>query len=191
MNILLHGFRATGKTTIAKALRKQLPDYQLIELDQLIIQQSGQSISQLTQDGTSWTPFRKLESQLFCNHIKPSSSPSIISTGGGTCVNDVTMPNSSQTFGQHNLSCLREHQAHNVSIILTANEADITSRLLKDQDVDRPAFSTSTHNQETYLHEQLTTLQQRQPLYNQISDHHFNTSKQSIESIVTSILNLL
>ena len=69
-----------GKSTVAKAWVKALPDYTLIDIDTEIENLMGMSISQIF-DRLGENEFRRIESAVI-NDIEPNESL-IISTGGG------------------------------------------------------------------------------------------------------------
>lgn len=79
--IILVGYMAVGKTTIAHLL-SQKTDFKTVDLDNLIEQKSGLSIDEIfKQKGELY--FRKIEHKLF-KEILESDQNIIISTGGGT-----------------------------------------------------------------------------------------------------------
>ena len=59
-SIFLIGFRASGKTSLGKALAKKISG-DFIDMDDLIEQKAGETIDELTYGGTAWKEFRKLE----------------------------------------------------------------------------------------------------------------------------------
>jgi shikimate kinase len=79
--IILVGYMAVGKTTIAQLL-SQKTDLQWIDLDKLIENETNLNISEIfDQKGEIY--FRKLEHTLFKKSVE-SDTNLIISTGGGT-----------------------------------------------------------------------------------------------------------
>ena len=78
-NIFLIGFMGSGKSTIAKQLKKEL-DMELVEMDQRIVDEQGMSINDIfAQKGEE--AFRDIESQLVVD--LGNQEASIISCGGG------------------------------------------------------------------------------------------------------------
>ena len=78
-NIFLIGFMGTGKSTVAKALKKET-GAEIIEMDQLIAQRENQSISQIFEEkGEAY--FRNLETELLTE--LQSGEKYIVSCGGG------------------------------------------------------------------------------------------------------------
>ena len=81
-NIVLIGFMGAGKSTIARALQREL-GFPLIEMDERIVKEQGMSINDIfAQYGEDH--FRDIESQLIVDIGK--EEPSIVSCGGGVVV---------------------------------------------------------------------------------------------------------
>lgn len=78
-NIVLIGFMASGKSTIAKELSKKL-DFFLIDTDEVIEKSTGEKIS-LIFENKGEKHFRELEKKLFKSIKKIDGF--VISTGGG------------------------------------------------------------------------------------------------------------
>lgn len=79
--IVLVGYMAVGKTTIAKLLSEKI-NFRAVDLDDLIEKKVGLSIKEIfNQKGEIY--FRKIEHQIFKDIIQSDESL-IISTGGGT-----------------------------------------------------------------------------------------------------------
>jgi shikimate kinase len=78
--IIIIGFMAAGKTTVAAALAERL-GYGLIDLDQFIEQREGRSIQAII-DEEGEKAFREIESEALGDALK-TGSPCIIALGGG------------------------------------------------------------------------------------------------------------
>ncbi|BDR57107.1 shikimate kinase [Xylocopilactobacillus apis] len=79
MKAILIGFMGSGKTTVGQLLAEQLKTKH-IDLDNLIVEEAGESISEIfAKHGEAY--FRKLEQQILSKALK---LPGILSTGGGT-----------------------------------------------------------------------------------------------------------
>ena len=80
-NIVLIGFMGGGKTTVGRELHQRL-GYPLVDMDQVIEQRAGKSISAIFEEDGE-TTFRDLETALL-KELGLSVEPrQIISTGGG------------------------------------------------------------------------------------------------------------
>ena len=82
--IILTGFRATGKSAVAKYLADLL-DYRLIDTDQELAAQLGCSIARYVEQN-GWQKFRKFEQQLL--ERLAAMRRAVISTGGGAVLHE-------------------------------------------------------------------------------------------------------
>lgn len=85
MNIALIGMMGSGKTTIAKQLSLLLPNYNLVDIDSLIVQSESCSINEIFEKRGE-AEFRKIESKILFDILKNDNQ--IISTGGGVIKSD-------------------------------------------------------------------------------------------------------
>lgn len=79
--LILCGYMGSGKTTIARLLAKST-GLTYIDLDEVIEQKTGKTISQLFEEGGE-IKFRKLEHQCL-NEVVNGSGGFVLSLGGGT-----------------------------------------------------------------------------------------------------------
>ena len=79
MNIVLTGYRGTGKSAVARLLAKKL-GWQSLSLDAMIVQQQGCTITEIV-DARGWTYFRDAEST--CIAGLAGHDRKIVDTGGG------------------------------------------------------------------------------------------------------------
>lgn len=84
-NIVLIGFMASGKSTVAKKISKEL-DFFMLDTDEVIEKSVGEKIS-LIFENKGEKHFRELEKKLFKSIKKLNGF--IISTGGGFCLKKV------------------------------------------------------------------------------------------------------
>ncbi|MDX1797293.1 MAG: shikimate kinase [Candidatus Lokiarchaeia archaeon] len=165
-SIALIGFMATGKTTIGKALAKRLGNnYKFIEMDQLIIQEVGKSISKIF-DEEGEAKFREYEISV-CEKVSKLKKV-VISCGGGVVINP------------ENIENLRKNC---YVILLTASIEEIYKRIIKDGKKSRPLIK-----KEDSLEEMKKLLIERQSLYKSAADLVIDTSEKQINRIVDMIL---
>jgi len=80
-NIVIIGFMGSGKSTVGRSLHQRL-GYPLVDMDQVIEQRAGKSISEIfATDGEP--AFRDIETALLRELGDPAAPRRIISTGGG------------------------------------------------------------------------------------------------------------
>lgn len=78
-NIVLTGFRATGKTSVGQALAAQLK-WAFLDTDVLLCQRLGAPIAEIVARH-GWPTFREAESQLL--RELPALEATVVATGGG------------------------------------------------------------------------------------------------------------
>ena len=168
-NIILIGYRCTGKTSVGRILSERLC-LPFFDTDDLIIEQAGMSISKIVEEG-GWDLFRRKEKET----IKSLSSmrDSIIATGGGVFEN------------QENGEVLRKN---GLFVWLTADAKTITERMLADQ--TSPARRPSLSDDKIYT-ETAMILKRREPAYRELADLTIDTSERNIDSIADEICNFL
>lgn len=180
-SIAILGFRATGKSSVGSVLAKNL-GWSFIELDKQIQTDTGKTIAELTSNGTNWQNFRSLELEMLNKALK--NEKIVISCGGGVGVNDQNRDQQQEllkSFGD----CLK--------ILLWADTEVIKSRLLQDfrnLDVNhRVSLTGQVETEEMFWQNNLETLNKRRRLYEMLTEYKFDTSADSIDSIVDKILN--
>ncbi len=168
-NIVLIGYRATGKTTIGKLLAQRL-NWNFIDTDILIEQRARQSISQIVAE-RGWEYFRELESKIIqgTSHL----SNHIIAVGGGAILK------------KENVETLKKT---GFLIWLKASPNVIAKRLLKDGKTlsMRPSLTGKMPQDEIE-----EVLMARLPAYKEAADLEINTEYSAPEQIVIKIINLL
>lgn len=165
-NLYLIGYRGTGKTTLAPRLAHAL-GYQCIEMDALITQRAGMSISDLfARHGEA--RFRELESEVL--RELSASSKQVISTGGGIilCEDNRELMRSTGTV-----------------IWLTAPFETIYQRLQAD-DGGRPSLTKLPLREEI-----ANLLEQRSPWYAATAHYQVDTGTQNMDDSLASILHHL
>ncbi len=164
-NIILTGFMATGKTTVGKALARQL-NRTYVDMDAVIEERSAKSIDKIfREDGES--AFRALESQL-CGELCMQSNL-VIATGGGTLVDPANR---------------KMMEKNGTLICLTADTETILQRLMKGEGSLRPLLNTTDLRSEI---ERLMSV--REKSYQDIP-WHIDTSHLSVEEVIDRITSI-
>ena len=84
-NIILTGLMGSGKTSVAKALKSKLTNFDLVETDEMIIKQENMTINDIfAAKGEEY--FRKTEKNIINEVLNKENQ--IISLGGGSLNND-------------------------------------------------------------------------------------------------------
>jgi shikimate kinase len=163
MNIVLIGYRGTGKTAVGEKLA-QILAWPLLRLDDMIVQRAGSSVPDIVQN-SGWDYFRDLESQAVAEVIKGVSC--VIDTGGGVILRE------------QNVVLLKQN---GILFWLKADPDTIISRI-KD-DANRPSLTGN----KSFIEEVQEILQQRTPLYQKAQDVTIETAGRTIDSIVEEII---
>lgn len=168
-NIVLTGFRATGKSTVGKIVAEQL-GYTFLDTDIELTRQLGASIADIvTLHG--WPFFRQFEAELL--HRLCSQSHKIIATGGGAI--------------EHRRQWQMLRQVSFV-VWLDADLATIQSRITSDplSSSQRPALFVGDGQ---VVDETTLVLQRRTPLYEAGSDMRLDTVGRDPVLLAAQLLN--
>jgi len=164
MNIVLIGYRGTGKSTVAAMLGQRLGQ-KVISTDEEIVKEAKQSIPQLIEQ-FGWDHFRGLETQM-CQKLTGKDNL-VIDTGGGLILKE------------ENVRMLKK----NGKIFwLTAEVSTIASRI--SGDTQRPSLSGT----KTFVEEIEEILEIRKPHYQAAADHVIPTDQISPDQIADAILS--
>ncbi|KWX73903.1 shikimate kinase [Paenibacillus jilunlii] len=159
-NIILVGMMATGKSTVGALLAEEL-GYELVDLDDVIIQKEGRSIAELFAEGGE-EYFRRIESAVLKDMLEGEGR--IISTGGGA----VLAPGNADIMLQNGLV-----------VALTATEEAIIARVSGDQ--NRPLLAGNAQERV------LTILEQRRNAY-RFAHCTVDTTELSVAEVTKHIL---
>jgi shikimate kinase len=165
MNLILIGYRGTGKSTVGKVLAKRL-DRELISTDKEIVKRAGRSIPMIVQE-KGWEYFRDLESDV-CRDLAGRDNL-VIDTGGGAILR------------QGNVEALKRN---GTLFWLTASVDTIAGRI--GGDTQRPSLTGA----KSFVEEIEEVLRERTPKYQAAADHVLSTEGQSIQQLATIILGL-
>jgi len=166
MNIVLIGFRGTGKSTVGRLLAKRL-EKDFIDSDKHIESSTGKTIKSIFEDDGE-EGFRKIEVDTITELSKEDNK--VISAGGGVI--------------------LREENVNNLKnngflVLLEATPEIIHSRIAQDEKTtqQRPSLTDKEP-----LDEIKHLIEQREPAYKSAADFTINTSYASCEDIVNEII---
>jgi shikimate kinase len=166
MNIVLIGYRGTGKSSVGKILAMRMgKDY--VGMDSEIVRETGMEIPEIVEK-SGWPGFRDLESHLA---LKLSLKDDLlIDTGGGI----VERPENLEALGK------------NARIIwLKASVGVIVARI--EGDTRRPALIAG----KTFTQEVGEVLSNREPKYESAAHHSVDTDTLTPEQVADRILELL
>ena len=152
MNIVLIGYRGTGKSVISKVLADIL-HCQHYGLDEKIIQQAGKSIREIVEQ-EGWERFREIERGVV-EKVSSEARNSIIDCGGGVVVDE------------RNVMDLR--RSGKVVLLISGFEK-IIQRI--NRDLRRPPLEATLSFEE----EQRKALSERDPKYRAAADCVFETT---------------
>lgn len=165
-NLVLIGYRATGKTSVGKELARLLKR-PFVDLDRMLVAEAGQSVADIVAQG-GWEEFRRREKELVarCHHQRGQ----VLATGGGVILDP------------DNVRILKEN---GVLVWLKAEPRTIKRRLLQDQTqvLNRPGLT-----QEDYLAEVEQVLAERFALYQNCADVEVDTDSLTIRQVADLIL---
>ena len=152
MNIVLIGYRGTGKSVISKVLADIL-HCQRYGLDEKITQQAGKSIREIVEQ-EGWERFREIERGVV-EKVSSEARNSIIDCGGGVVLDE------------RNVADLR--RSGKVVLLISSFEK-IIQRISRD--LRRPPLETTLSFEE----EQRKALSERDPKYRAAADCVFETT---------------
>jgi shikimate kinase len=162
MNLVLVGYRGTGKSVIARRLARML-GRRVVSLDNEIVRRAGKRIPDLVAE-RGWDHFRDLEEQV-C-HRFGAEDGQILDCGGGVVEREVSV------------AALREHGR---VFWLKATPATIVARIGRDS--NRPALTGG----KSFTEEVSEVLQRRTPLYQAIAHEVIDTDGRSLADIAAEI----
>jgi shikimate kinase len=168
-NLVLIGYRATGKTSVGMRLAALL-QRPFVDLDQVLVREAGRSIDAIVAQG-GWAEFRRLEKELVARYRHREGQ--IVATGGGVVLD------------RDNVAALREN---GILIWLTADPAVIQARLAQDQPRDRNRPSLTGADS---MSEVAAVLKQRAPLYQDAAQIIVDTTHRSVDQVVELVLAAL
>ena len=162
MNIVLVGYRGTGKTAVAKLLAERF-SLRVVHLDAEIERHAGKPIPQIVEE-RGWSGFRDLEEEIVRRFA--SQDGLVIDCGGGVIEREA------------NFDCLR----HAGPVIwLQASPATIVSRIGGDD--QRPSLTGT----KSFTDEVVEVLERRTPLYERIAHVAVDTDSRAVAQVAEEI----
>jgi len=165
-NLVLIGYRATGKTSVGTRLARIL-GRSFVDLDELLVHEAGKSIAEMVAE-SGWQEFRRREKELVARFRHRRGL--VLATGGGVVLDP------------ENVRALREN---GIIVWLTADPATIQARLSRDRpgEESRPSLT----GRDTVA-EVLEVLRQREPLYRAAAQIIIDTTGRSVAQVVEEVL---
>ncbi len=163
MNIVLIGYRGTGKSTVGKILAARLERH-LVSTDAEVIARAKLTIPEIVQQ-FGWEYFRDIESEV-CRDLAAKDGL-IIDTGGGAILRP------------QNVDSLKKN---GTLFWLTASVETIATRI--GGDTQRPSLTGA----KSFIEEIQDVLRERTPKYQAAADHTIATEGQSVEQVAAHIL---
>lgn len=169
MNIVLIGYRGTGKTVVGKALSRRL-ERPFYDADAYLEEKLGRTIRDMVA-GQGWPFFRAREKEVIREIA--AKDDCVIATGGGAVMD------------KDNVARLRDKGTF---VLLKADMDTMIRRILGDESSpqQRPKLSEGDIYEET---ERL--LRQRMPIYEDVADFSVDTSNLTIDGVVDQIVRYL
>ncbi len=169
LNLVLIGYRATGKTSVGARLA-QILGRPFVDLDQVLVQEAGQTVAEIVAQ-KGWKELRRREKELVARY--GAARGVVLATGGGVVLDFENV----QTLRQNGLV-----------IWLTADPATIQARLAADQ--PRKESRPSLTGNDT-IKEVAEVLKSRQHLYLAAAQIVIDTADMSVTQVVARILATL
>lgn len=164
-NIILIGYRGTGKTTIGKILAERL-SFKFISTDEEIEKFTNKKISEIVKE-KGWNYFRMIEEEIVEKICSTWKKEVVIATGGGTIISEKNRKNLKK-IGK---------------IIYLTSDPKIIEKRIKNS--ERPSL---IGNEKITLEEIKQTLKEREKIYSTLSDFTIDTSYLTIDEIVEKII---
>jgi shikimate kinase len=166
MNIVLMGYRGTGKSTVGRLLALRL-GRELASTDAEIVKRAQHSIPEIVAQ-KGWEHFRDLESDI-CREFA-SRDQLVIDTGGGAILR------------VQNVEALKKN---GTLFWLTASIETIAKRIGSNN--QRPSLTGT----KSFVDEIQDVLRERMPKYQAAADHSIATDNRSVNQLVETILTLI
>ena len=162
MNVVLVGYRGTGKSAVACQLADRL-GLHVVSLDEELQRKAGKSIPEIVQE-RGWSGFRDLEEDVVRTFAALDGQ--VIDCGGGVIERE------------SNFETLR---AAGPVVWLKASPQTIVARISGDD--QRPSLTGT----KSFTDEVVEVLTRRTPLYQRIAHHTVDTDDRTIEEVADEV----
>jgi len=166
MNIVLIGYRGTGKSAVARVLAGRT-GREVVSTDARIVEVAGRSIPEIV-DKHGWEYFRNIESRVVDE--VGARDGIIVDSGGGVVIRD------------RNTDALRKNGK---LFWLVASVDTIVKRIGTDD--QRPSLT----GDKSFVEEIEDVLAQRLPLYRAAAHYSIETDTKTVEAVVQNIMSIL
>jgi shikimate kinase len=163
LNLILIGYRGTGKSSVGRIVAERL-GRPFVSLDEEIVRQAGMTIPEIVRRH-SWDYFRDLESERVAHFA--SKEGQVLDTGGGVVIRPI------------NVEHLRRK---GILFLLEAGIEEIAARI--SDGTERPSLTGT----KSFTEEVEEVLSVRQPLYRNAAHHVIDTSKLSVDEVASEII---
>jgi shikimate kinase len=163
MNLVLIGYRGTGKSTVAQILSRKL-GMAAVSLDEEIVREAGMPIPEIVEKH-GWTWFRDLESEIAKRFGERSDL--ILDAGGGVILRP-----------ENTLNLRRDGAV----FWLKASVEVIVERI--HESTERPALTQG----KSFLEEVEEVLSERDPLYRAAADREIDTDRLTPAAVADEIV---
>jgi len=169
MNLVLIGYRGSGKSTVGRKLASRLK-MKFVDIDDLIEDHQGVPISDIVKSH-GWGHFRKLERSAIEEISKEDRI--IIAPGGGAVLDS------------DNVDALRKN---GLILWLKADRQTLLKRLNQDPGTDRRRPPLTGKGTTEELKEVMSV---REPIYERVSEIQIDTSTLDVETVVEKVLTVV
>ncbi|RJR47010.1 MAG: shikimate kinase [Desulfobacteraceae bacterium] len=169
MNIVLIGYRASGKTSVGRRVAELL-GYSFYDTDETVMKSAGKTIRQIVEEG-GWPLFREFEKNAIAGISL--SDRCVVAFGGGAVLDEDNV----KRFSENGLF-----------LWLKADVETVLNRMKKDvrNDEQRPPLSGGSSWEEV-----AETLRSREELYRKHADFIVDTGNRSIQEVSEEIQRVL
>ena len=167
-NIVLVGYRCTGKTEVGKAVARSL-SFKFIDTDEQVEKDMDMGVSQIVSE-YGWPKFREIEKKAVAQVSKQAGA--VISCGGGSVIDDENVDNLKR---------------NGIVVWLGARPEVIFERMKNDSKTDSQRPNLTGKDK---LSEIKDMLSERIGKYESVSDYQVDTSDITLDEVVSEVLTI-